>query len=142
MGMANDREYLEDLNPAECHDVRDDCQLLDPTVFAEDTPVFRNVKIVRRITYWDGPMSGACEVNGQQFYFDTLVESVWRYYNKQYKEALEGKKFQLVSRLWRIFAVYDLKLEEIEPMPKNGKERAVWLADKGNIIGVFWEYER
>ncbi len=127
---------MEAFNPAEC-DEHNDFQVLDSETFLENTPIFENVLIVEKHGYWDGVMSGICETHGQQFYFDTLVESIWRYYNKQFKKVYNGKKFQHISRLWRVFAVYDIKPELVKPLLEK-KEK---IADNCNIIGIFWDYK-
>ncbi len=135
---------LEPYIPEECIDAcQKETQLLDPDVFLEDKPYFDNVKIIERYGVWDGVLNGICEIHGQKFYFQDIVESVWRYYNKQYKnKKYAGKKFQKISRLWRIFAVYGIKIEVLELQNlKTPVECAEYIKDEGiDIIGIFWNY--
>ena len=94
-----------------------------------DTPVL-NATIVEEWGRWDGPTSGVCEVEGEQFYFHDVVESIWRYYSK---DDLE--------RLWRIYAVYDAPLKLVKKLRKKNEKYVDFvgaLEDESEIIGIFW----
>jgi hypothetical protein len=100
-------------------------------VFKTTTPVLPNVKITDVWGYYDGPLSGICEINGQSFYFMDVIFDVWRFY-----------KDDTHQRLWSIFAVYDISIEEARSVVKGS--RTGWQAeieDVSDCIGIFWEYE-
>ena len=82
----------------------------------------------------------------EEFYFDDIVESIWRYFNKMWdytNSEGEEKYYQHVKRLWRIYAVYDLDLDKLRAKKfKDYAERKDYLEEYGNIIGIFWDYER
>jgi hypothetical protein len=78
--MAYDHTNFEPYDPKQCEEEFPlDRELLDPLLFPEDSPVLTGVKVIERWGYWDGVMSGICEIHGQQFYFHDIVESCWRY---------------------------------------------------------------
>lgn len=133
----------EEYNPNECtRSTNGDSQFLDPILFTEDSPVFDNVKVIQMISRYDGVLSGICEIHEQKFYFNHIVDDIWRYYNKQTKIANRGKKYQLVSRLWRIFAVYDVKLEVLENAKlSTPKDYYDFVSEQEyNVIGIFFNY--
>lgn len=94
-----------------------------------DTPVL-NANIVEKWSIYDGPLSGICEVEGEQFYFHHIVESIWRYYSE---DDLE--------RLWRIYAVYDAPLKLVKKLRKKNEKYVDFidaLDDESDVIGIFW----
>lgn len=94
-----------------------------------NTPVL-NATIVEEWGRWDGPTSGVCGVEGEQFYFHDVVESIWRWYSDKDCE-----------RSWRIFAVYDAPLKVVKNLRKKNKMYSDFvdaLSDESEVIGIFW----
>ncbi len=133
-------DKYEPFVPKQCH------ESYGPTIpyakfGADESPVFSGVVVTKRLSVWDGVLSGWCEVRGEEFYFTDIIESCWRYYDVQHKKAYNGKKFQHIERLWRIFAVYALTKKEKSMLreAENALERHK-LIQEYQPIGIFWDY--
>lgn len=127
------------------HAVHHEIKVLDIDKFKTNSPVLEGVRVIERWHYWDGVLSGICEIHGEHFYFDNIIESIWRYYDKMKKYKTkdgEERYLQSVQRLWRIFAVYNIDVDLMRKQKfKNAKERNEWLEER-DAIGIFWDYER
>jgi len=96
--------------------------------FRTDTPLLE-ANILEEWGYWDGPLYGVCEVNGEKLFFVDIIESIWRHFSSNDSQ-----------RLWRIYAVYNLDLEYVKSLMAN-QYRQTWqqkIEDEASPIGIFW----
>ncbi len=102
--------------------------------FKTKTPVLPNVKIIDTWAYYDGPLFGLCEINGRELFFMTVVYDIWRYYTDDTDQ-----------RLWRIYGVYDIDVEDVNKIINSAEEGEGWhheINDRSDCIGIFWEYDK
>ena len=102
--------------------------------FRSDTPVLPAVKIVDEWAYYDGPLFGICEINGQQLFFMDAIYDTWRHYT-------DGEH----QRLWAIYGVFDISIDEAKKILDKLVYRDQWqsaIENESECIGIFWEYER
>lgn len=84
--------------------------------------------------YYDGPLFGICEINGQQLFFMDILFDTWRHYD-------DGSH----QRLWGIFGVFDIPIDEARKILDKFSPRSEWqpeIEEQSECIGIFWEYER
>ncbi len=101
--------------------------------FKNDTPVLPDVKIIDTWAYYDGPLFGLCEINGQKLFFMDVVYDIWRNYEDDTSQ-----------RLWCIYGVYDINVEDVNDIITSGDERFNWqqkVEEESECIGIFWEYD-
>lgn len=123
-------------------------------VFLEDecSPVLPDVKVIKRWDYWDGCITGICEILEQKFIFTTLLygDGV-RYYDREYSvEWKDDQKFNAThldsDNSSRVYQVWPLKVEYFNTKYKgkcNNKEMNDWFRQEcGEPIGIFWDYKR
>ena len=95
------------------------------------SPVFEpnEVSIIKEWDYWDGCLSGVCKIEGQYFFFDHMIESVWHHF--EFSAPDNGPE-----RLWRVYAVYDCTITHA--YAQKGKDHKKGEPDYGEHIGIFW----
>lgn len=102
--------------------------------FKNDTPVLPDVTLIEEWGYYDGPLFGLCEINGQKLFFMDIVYDIWRYYEDNTSQ-----------RLWCIYGVYDINVYTANDIITSGDDRVDWqrkiIEDESECIGIFWEYD-
>ena len=100
--------------------------------FKINTPVLPNVDILEVWAEYDGPLFGICKINNQKLFFIDAIYDIWRYYEDDTSQ-----------RLWRIYGVYDINIEEAEKIITGARSKWEYeITEDYNCIGIFWEYNK
>ena len=87
-------------------------------------------KIIETWGKWDRPLEGVCEIRGKTFFFNTLVESIYRHYTNN-----------TGNRLQRIYAIYPIPIERAKELQKQNEKAKDWyeaVGEEADPIGIFW----
>jgi len=117
----------------------EDTIILPADIWEDKGVLLKGVKVTERWRYWDGVLSGFCEIEGQEFFFKEVVWDVWRYFDRAFSVNIDGEESRVeqdCERYSRVYGVYSVK-PEIVREKKEGK----WLDEDHQIIGVFIDYD-
>lgn len=78
----------------------------------------RTIKLLWHSGYWDGPISGVCEIDGKKFWFDQIngeQGEIWiKHIDESFDPADEDSFSYDITRIYRVYRLPDDVMNNVE----------------------------
>lgn len=82
-------------------------------------PKIEKIKLLYHLGYWDGPLSGICEIDGEKLYFKCVEEWID---NNRYPTEAEDPENEFEPPWWRRFLIVRLTEQQLERIESRHKK--------------------